>query len=203
MLCPGHASRDGDLAGFRVLGREHDGGEHARKRRERRELVSLEQAGEVPLSDVCDFVRKHRRELALGLGDDHQPCVYRDDAARPCECVDARCVDHEEPVAPLRIRARDTLPQRIHVVDDLEIVNQPEAAADLAEERFAEPFFFGAREGFTGCISEVGKPAFGRSRRCSGQRTRKAQDRSKMPTLARVVRSGGIRAMCRERGPRT
>ena len=148
----------------------------------------------MPQADVGDLVRDHRRQLALGLRDDHEAGVHRDDAPRPRERVDGRGVDHEEPVAPLRVRARDALSQRVDIVDHLRIVDQSKLAADLAQERFAEPFFLGAGKRLAGRVAEVGKLAVGGGRGQEGQHPRDGERRGDEAQPRRNRSGGGARA---------
>ena len=114
---------------------------------ERGELAAFDELRQMPLRDVSDLVREHGRELALGLRDDDQTRIHRDDPAGPGKRVDGRRIDHEESIAPARVRARDALPERVDVVDHLGIIDHSKPPTNLRQERLAELVLFGrARE---------------------------------------------------------
>ena len=182
MLRPGRTRGEGGLPGLGVLGCEQDSGEHAGQRGERGEPAALDELGKVPLGDVGDLVRDHRRELALRFRDHDEARVHRDDPPRPRERVDGGGVDHEKAVPPPRIRARDALSQGVDVVDHLGVVDQSKALADLAEERIPETFFLGARERFARRIAEVGQRGVGGGRGHDGEQPPDGRDRYPTPS---------------------
>ena len=180
-LRAGGARCNGRLAGIGILGGEHDARKYACEGCERCQLAAFDELREVPLTDVGNLVREHGRELALGLGDDNEPRVHRYDAAGSRERVDGRCVDHEEPVAPARVRARDALPERVDVVDHLGIVDHSKPPPNLPEERFTENLLFSACERLAGCLTEVGKRVVGRGGGSDDERGQQGEDREEGP----------------------
>ena len=132
---------DGPLRQIRPRTRREHRDHQRRHGREGEPFLHAEQAGDMALRDVRDFVRKHRGEFGLGFGGEQQPGVHTDKAARQRKRVDGRIPDREElEIEPRAGTCRDQLlAQHVQVLGDLRVVQVARfAIADVARNAFAE-----------------------------------------------------------------
>jgi hypothetical protein len=132
---------------------------------------------DVPLRDMTDLVREHRRQLALGLGRAQQAGVDADEAAGQRERVDRVVGDREELEAGRTGRGRggQRRGEPVQVVDHLGVVEVGRVAADLPHDRLAEPPLGLRAELVAGRLAELGQVVELRARGHRAERERGGQ----------------------------
>ncbi len=141
-----------------------------------RRLAALagDQAGNVALRYVAEFVRQHAGQFLRALGDRQQPQVHPHVTARQGKCVHGLgAVDHQLPgqaliqlrrhIAALARRAEQWPPDRLQVVHQHRIVQVIGVAVDLARDLVTQPALVG--DGEFGAIAQTGQAATGQGAR--------------------------------------
>ena len=153
----GGGERDGGVAAGMAAGAEQHRRQHAGHRRQRGALRVGDHARNVPLGDVRDFVRHHRRKFSLALGGEQESGMHADKTARDSEGVDAGVFDDIEMKLLLRTVAagHQPLPQSLEVIIEFRVIEKRQPAARLAHDILAEFSFLQRCNHRGGLIAQV------------------------------------------------
>ena len=100
------------------------------------------------LGDVGDFVREHRSELRLGLGQENEAGVDADVSPGQRKCVDVVVGNAEkfEVEGGAGNRRHQAVAELVEITVDLRIVHVPAGRANLPDDRLAELAFLRRRQ---------------------------------------------------------